>query len=478
MIHNRILIIFAVISLFFFPHVTADTPSKAPAASDVFETTEINIIEPRSLSTAYDNLIGKSLSIANFGQVPWGRTLIGHAYLANPLNACSKLKPPVAQHDNENPDAEDPDHPIIFATRGDCTFDTKALNAQMIGAKTIFIIDNVEGENLNYLIPIQDKLGDSVYIPTVLLDKRSGELIKKELEKTPPVAVSLSISFELPKALNKTKVDLWLTSSDPRGFEFVNSLQEIRKKLKDSIEFTPHPVLWYCLQCERRGFVGTDTDPNCVSSGRHCSPDPDAGGPLNGSQVLLEDLRQLCLFNHNQDAWWAYFASFNKSCLNTAYLQQCSHEAIKNIGVSVSTINDCVTDSFGGGDIAKAENKIFAKESEAMKANMIRLWPTLLINKQMYRGNLFPSDSIFEAICDGFANPPRECIYDDIGVVPPLVRYEKHYPGLIIALVVVVLAILFVTIFICYKRRLRSEVNKEMEFMITSTMQKYVQLKE
>lgn len=36
-------------------------------------------------------------------------------------------------------------------------------------------------------------------------------------------------------------------------------------------------------------------------------------------------------------------------------------------------------------------------------------WPAVVINERTYRGDLIP-DNLFNAICSGFANPPKYCI--------------------------------------------------------------------
>jgi hypothetical protein len=60
-------------------------------------------------------------SIGNFGRNPYGRSLLGPVFLADPIDACSPLK------------AADPksisEAPFIIAKRGNCTFVTKVNHA-------------------------------------------------------------------------------------------------------------------------------------------------------------------------------------------------------------------------------------------------------------------------------------------------------------------------------------------------------------
>lgn len=53
----------------------------------------------------------------------------------------------------------------------------------------------------------------------------------------------------------------------------------------------PKYVLWYCLACKLDKYKGHSDNPNCVSHGRYCAPDPDGKGPATGKNVVIEDLR-------------------------------------------------------------------------------------------------------------------------------------------------------------------------------------------
>ncbi len=62
--------------------------------------------------------------------------------------------------------------------RGNCTFVTKARNVQNVGGLFALIIDN-EDEEIDSIILADDGSASDIYIPTVLISKRDGELIKK-----------------------------------------------------------------------------------------------------------------------------------------------------------------------------------------------------------------------------------------------------------------------------------------------------------
>jgi len=56
-------------------------------------------------------------------------------------------------------------------------------------------------------------------------------------------------------------------------------------------------VLWYCTYCKNAGFNVKD-EPDCFSGGRYCSPDPDGAGAKSGRDVVLEDIREKCIWKN------------------------------------------------------------------------------------------------------------------------------------------------------------------------------------
>jgi len=58
---------------------------------------------------------------------------------------------------------------------------------------------------------------------------------------------------------------------------------------------TPHFVSWSCPSCDQE-FKDTE----CVSDGRYCaSPHRYMEGiTLSGRDIVLEDLREKCIYNH------------------------------------------------------------------------------------------------------------------------------------------------------------------------------------
>lgn len=64
--------------------------------------------------------------------------------------------------------------------------------------------------------------------------------------------------------------------------------------MRKNIYFIPRYIIYYCMPCMEKNW--TVLNDGCLSGGRYCSPDPDGEGPLIGRDTILEDLRQLCIY--------------------------------------------------------------------------------------------------------------------------------------------------------------------------------------
>lgn len=97
-----------------------------------------------------------SVTVANFGYVPWGRTLAGNLYYAEPADACGPIKP--LKSTNSSANAGESETPLVIVDRGGCTFVMKAQNVQLAGAKMLIVVDNQE-ENVTMTLPVDDGHG-------------------------------------------------------------------------------------------------------------------------------------------------------------------------------------------------------------------------------------------------------------------------------------------------------------------------------
>jgi len=96
-------------------------------------------------------------------------------------SACTKVS-------DVNLDREgDPDNdftPIILVDRGNCSFIRKARNVQEMGGALALIVNTADESDPERIIMIDDGTGISVTIPTLLIKKSDGALIKQAIIET------------------------------------------------------------------------------------------------------------------------------------------------------------------------------------------------------------------------------------------------------------------------------------------------------
>jgi hypothetical protein len=106
---------------------------------------EIDIWGPPQLKKLYRKKVIE-YSIANFGVVPYGKSIIGTLKKSVPFDACKDIK----NIRNTLSDGA----LILLVSRGGCHFAEKVINAQKIGASLVILVDN-EKEDVHDIMPVE-----------------------------------------------------------------------------------------------------------------------------------------------------------------------------------------------------------------------------------------------------------------------------------------------------------------------------------
>lgn len=111
---------------------------------------------------------------------------------------------------------------------------------------------------------------------------------------------------------------------------------------------------------------------------RYCMPDPDRDPyhGFSGRDIIVENLRQKCIWNHyggdkavdqrTQEGvglkWWHYVREFNNECSVTGLFtdQACISKVMKTVGIEERVIRQCMDDS--GGVDNDVDNQILDME--------------------------------------------------------------------------------------------------------------------
>jgi hypothetical protein len=196
--------------------------------------------------------------------------------------------------------------PFYIAKRGECSFVTKIRSMENIGIAVGIVVDN-SAETIDNVLMSDDGTGGGIRIPSMLIGQRDGEKLLEWMKNaTPEEFKQLVVLCEFVMPYNeddKVQYEYWFTSSSDRALDFLEDFQVMEEKFHGLANFEPHYVFWECQDCDPM-YVGND----CFGEGKYCALEP-GDMQIKGQEIILEDLRQMCLWKNLQatnqtDLWW------------------------------------------------------------------------------------------------------------------------------------------------------------------------------
>ncbi len=88
------------------------------------------------------------------------------------------------------------------------------------------------------------------------------------------------------------------------------------KRLKDKIIFEPIMVTFASKSEEY-------AKENCVFKGGYCLMDPEHSDHIKGIDVIMESLRQKCMYKANVEGYFEYMGAFYSKCYHS-FTERCS----------------------------------------------------------------------------------------------------------------------------------------------------------
>ncbi|CAG9329323.1 unnamed protein product [Blepharisma stoltei] len=444
------------------------------------------VYSPEDLRKEFRTKYGQNpipASLANFGNPPYGSVITGRVFVPikeDERRGCGPLTPIQWEGDPDQYNS-----PILLLERGGCGFVTKIRNAQNIGASAVLIVDHT-AEDITKIVMIDDGTAGNVFIPSILIGKDDGALIRnKVLENAGFIDrmhnVALTFTFEMPHPDNTVEYEIWMSSENHLVRSFLHDFTPFAKKFDENmITLTPHYVLWYCSTCKVKNWL--EGHPDCVSGGRYCAPDPDYDGPRTGREIVLEDLRQLCIYQlaeekHNQKLWWNYIKAFNETCSNNNFKERCSELAMKEAKIDIDYVENCMEKSFEGSNHNQEldDNKILRKEKESLLQSGIFFYPTIYINNQTFRGDLEATE-LMTAICAGFKEEPKVCIDFRLNRNDDPEPTQTGIGVSTLVMIIIFSAVVLGVILFFYRRWIKRELNYEMKMQVNSAVSQYIAL--
>ena len=181
-------------------------------------------------------------------------------------------------------------------------------NAERAGASLVVVVDDRD-EDIKNVIMGDDGTGMGIRIPSMLIVKDSGKILKDFALRSDNKA-TLSAEFTIKNEKNYSEMEFWYSSNNVLALDFIKEFDEYRHRLGSWLEFEPRFVTWACPACDQ-----TFKEDECFGNGKYCAPNTnrseDKKSFIKGKNIILEDLRQMCLHQNlveksQEPLWWDY----------------------------------------------------------------------------------------------------------------------------------------------------------------------------
>lgn len=246
----------------------------------------------------------------------------------------------------------------------ECYFALKAWNAQEAGAAAVLVADTIDEPLITMDSPEESSDADGfiekIEIPSILIDREFGESLRQALKRGDDVVVKLDWSESMPNPDGRVEYELWTNSNDECGvrcneqIKFISDFKGHAQILEKSgyTLFTPHYITWYCPEAF---LLSRQCKSQCINRGRYCAPDPeqDFGKGFEGKDVVIENLRQLCVYqvakSQNRSwVWWDFVSDFHIRCSmkDNKYSRSCAEGVLKSLRMSSYYFTYCFVSDF------------------------------------------------------------------------------------------------------------------------------------
>lgn len=258
-----------------------------------------------------------------------------------------------------------------------------------------------------------------------------------------------------------TELDFFYVPSSPLTHRFVKMALDVKRKLRSKVLLNP---VIFTFSSKSKDFI----QDNCVSKGEFCTYEPNNEGTLSGRDVMLEALRQKCIFKTHSENFLLYLDSYFKSCINSIS-RDCSEKLMSSLGIDKTSVQSCFDRSFTSLEIEQVDNhnEILEQDRQIRKNLGVTDSPNFYINNVKYQGSLNSIDLLLSICSTNSQLDSSEC--RNLDLTPDL----NEGITFIIAMnvVIFVIALFFLVAFI--RNRVKSKFKKEVKVAIDKYMTEY-----
>lgn len=282
--------------------------------------------------------------------------------------------------------------------------------------------------------------------------------------------------------------NIFFSSSNKRIYRLMKEFYPYHLLLKDTTTLVPHYISHESPLYDEKNSIKLD---HCLSNGKYCTSPRYDLGVTNGKDILLEDIRQKCIYlityKTDSTAYWRYMSSFYNQCIlgaNPRFNVDCSYEILDQVGIEQAKLKECIYKSFDATEdheiMYNNQNKLLEDDYEVKKKWKVKMFPTVLVNNKTLHG-AWSAQNLFEAICAGYSSKPKAC---ELYFTPQSEEENSNdfSFGSILMIIFVVIMLNVVIIYICKKyvmRKIHERIeNVDINGRINNVVSSYLALRD
>ena len=424
---------------------------------------DLVIIGPSDLNSRFYNkpieiVFGKMSDISNFyvhGEIYFESKTELHA-------ACSELGT-LSKNLNENEYSEN--FKILLAYNGQCSVVQKARNAQNAGASMLLLI-NDNDKDIKEILLEDDGSGSDIKIPVGLISLADGRIIQNYIENNPKSRIMVEINFQQKAPKKKIEFKLFFSSSELRAYELINNITKYIDRFSGQVDFIP---IYVTHQSPVYDPENAKRELNCVSKGKYCYFPKETTIIQDGQRILLESLRQKCMYSISKDKikyYYEYLQTFYTNCLieseNIKFNERCAKETLDTLGYPITYLDDCVAESFGVNSLLSSsyidnENSIFKEDYNEILKYKLTSFPAAVVDDRPIEG-IITESKIIISICKSVSVRPFFCTFMTGETDEHRIKMNRKKTWIYILIIVVI--IINIYLFCTFRKYIVKGVNK------------------
>ncbi len=237
--------------------------------------------------------------------------------------------------------------------------------------------------------------------------------------------------------------------------KFFEILSPIYHKLQHRVNFSPH-IVSFSYKSEEYSVD------NCLSKGKYCAF-PGIRDEFTGQNILMEGLRQKCVYKASVSNYFIYMNYFYKNC-RTSMKFDCSKKVISSYtSLDPIDIFKCVVKSFHSveDDLYSNDNDLLSSDQQELQEIQTNNFPNFFINGVLYEGTLSKNDLLL-ALCSSLHDEEKSCT--ELSMEDEDFLNETH---IVVIHIFIFFFLILIMIYICkeiakqkHKEEFQKQVNK------------------